>query len=124
MAVEAIRGQKTLNQLAGQFLVHPVQIAHWRKTAIKQLDDLFVDGRKKKALDAGADRGALYAQSGRLKVELDWPKKSWHARLTSGGFWPIRRWRRSASGVNASCWASAGRASVMCRRGRATRICC
>jgi transposase-like protein len=75
VAVEAIRGEKTMNQLAGHFRIHPVQIAHWRKTAIEQIEDLFVDGRKKKALDAGADREALYAQIGRLKVELDWLKK-------------------------------------------------
>ena len=75
VAVEAIRGEKTMNQLAGHFRIHPVQIAHWRKTAIEQIEDLFVDGRKKKALDAGADREALYAEIGRLKVELDWLKK-------------------------------------------------
>lgn len=75
VAMEAIRGEKTMNQLAGHFRVHPVQIAHWRKTAIEQLEELFVDGRKKKAPDAGADREALYAEIGRLKVELDWLKK-------------------------------------------------
>jgi len=74
VAVEAIRGEKTMNQLAGHFRVHPVQIAHWRKTALEQIEGLFVDGRKKKALDAGADQEALYAQIGRLKVELDWLK--------------------------------------------------
>jgi len=55
--------------------VHPVQIAHWRKTALEQLQEVFVDGRKKKAHDADADREALYAEIGRLKVELDWIKK-------------------------------------------------
>ena len=75
VAVEAIRGEKTMNQLAGHFRVHPVQIAHWRKTALEQIEGLFVDGRKKKALDAGADQEALYAQIGRLKVELDWLKR-------------------------------------------------
>jgi transposase-like protein len=75
VAVEAIRGEKTMNQLAGHFRVHPVQIAHWRKTALEQLEDLFVDGRKKKVRDPDADQDALYAEIGRLKVELDWIKK-------------------------------------------------
>jgi transposase-like protein len=44
VAVEAIRGEKTLSQLGSQFKVHPIQIAKWRKSAIKQLPDLFIDG--------------------------------------------------------------------------------
>jgi putative transposase len=38
VAVEAIRGEKTLSQLGSQFQVHPVQIAQWRKAALKQLE--------------------------------------------------------------------------------------
>ena len=34
VAMEAIRGERTLNQLASQFHVHPVQIGQWRKTAL------------------------------------------------------------------------------------------
>jgi predicted helicase len=36
VALESIRGERTLNQLASQFHVHPVQIGHWRKTALEQ----------------------------------------------------------------------------------------
>ena len=75
VATEAIRGEKTLNQLGSQFRVHPVQIAHWRKTALEQLPELFVDGRKRKVRDGEADQDALYEQIGRLKKELDWLKK-------------------------------------------------
>ena len=74
VAVEAIRGERPLSQLASQFHVHPVQIGQWRKTALAQMADLFVDGRKK---SPGADDGkdTLYEEIGRLKVELDWLKK-------------------------------------------------
>ncbi len=48
VAVEAIRGERTLSQLSSQFRVHPVQIGQWRKTATEHLADLFVDGRKSK----------------------------------------------------------------------------
>ncbi len=68
--LQAIDGEKMLSQLAGQFRVHPGQIAHWRKTALEQPEDLFVDGRMKKALDTGAEREVLYAEIGRLKMEL------------------------------------------------------
>jgi transposase len=75
VALEAIRGEKTLNQLGSQFQVHPVQIAQWRKSALEQLQELFVDGRTRKARDSEFNTDALYEQIGRLKMELEWLKK-------------------------------------------------
>ena len=75
VAVEAIRGEKTLSQLGSQFQVHPIQIAKWRKAALEQIPELFVDGRTRKGRKEEADSDALYEQIGRLKVELDWLQK-------------------------------------------------
>jgi transposase-like protein len=75
VAVEAIRGEKTLSQLGSQFKVHPIQIAKWRKVALEQLPELFVDGRTGKRRNGEADSDGLYEEIGRLKVELDWLKK-------------------------------------------------
>jgi transposase-like protein len=75
VAIEAIRGEKTMNQLGSQFRVHPVQIAHWRKAALEHLEEIFVDGRRRKAGDEEVEKEALYEEIGRLKVELDWLKK-------------------------------------------------
>ncbi len=75
VAVEAIRGEKTLSQLGSQFQVHPIQIAKWRKAALERLPELFVDGRTGKGRSEEADKDALYEEIGRLKVELDWLKK-------------------------------------------------
>ena len=58
-----------------QFKVHPIQIAKWRKSALEQLPELFVDGRKRKGADGEDNSDALYEEIGRLKVELDWLKK-------------------------------------------------
>jgi transposase len=56
--------------------VHPLQIAKWRKLALEQMSELFVDGRRKSS-PAQAESTALYEEIGRLKVELDWlPKKA------------------------------------------------
>jgi transposase-like protein len=73
VAIEAIRGEKTLSQLGSQFKVH--QIAKWRKSAMEQMPDLFVDGRTKKGAVVETGNDALYEEIGRLKVELDWLKK-------------------------------------------------
>jgi transposase-like protein len=75
VAVEAIRGERTLSQLASQFHIHPVQIGQWRKLALEQMVELFVDGRKRKRSGAEVEQDALYEEIGRLKVELDWLKK-------------------------------------------------
>ena len=75
VAIEAIRGEKTLGQLGSQFKVHPVQIAKWRKSAVKQLPEIFVDGRTRKGAVVETRNDALYEEIGRLKVELDWLKK-------------------------------------------------
>ncbi|MBK5293393.1 MAG: IS3 family transposase [Acidobacteriia bacterium] len=75
VAAEAIRGERTLSQLGSQFKVHSIQIAKWRKSALEQLPELFLDGRKSKSRNGEADSDALYEEIGRLKVELDWLKK-------------------------------------------------
>jgi len=75
VAIEAIRGEKTLNQLGSQFGVHPVQIAHWRRAAVEQLPEVFVDGRRRRDRAEEVEREVLYEEIGRLKVELDWLKK-------------------------------------------------
>jgi transposase-like protein len=75
VALEAVRGERTLSQLASQFHVHPVQIGQWRKTAQENMADLFIDGRKRKPSGADVEKDTLYEEIGRLKVELDWLKK-------------------------------------------------
>lgn len=52
-----------------------MQIAKWRKAALEELPELFVDGRSRKARNEDSDRDALYQEIGRLKMELDWLKK-------------------------------------------------
>lgn len=75
VAIAAIKAQKTANQLAADFDVHPSQIAKWKKQAIDSMPDIFQSAPR-----SGEDRhereiSALYEQIGRLKVELDWIKK-------------------------------------------------
>lgn len=75
MAMEAIRGEKTMSQLGSQFTVHPIQIGKWKKSAVEQLHELFVDGRTRKGEPAESGKDALHEGIGRLKMELDWLKK-------------------------------------------------
>ena len=88
--MEAIRSEKTLSQLGSQFKVHPTQIGKWRKFAVEQLPELFVDGRTRKGQPAESRKDALYEEIGRLKVELDWLKKKPAIRIPAAIF-PLRK---------------------------------
>ena len=75
VAVEAIRGEKTVSQLGSQFKVHPIQVGKWRRLALDRMPELFVDGRTHKNGNGDVESAALFEEIGRLKVELDWLKK-------------------------------------------------
>lgn len=75
VALEAVKGEKTITQLSSEFGVHPNQISQWRKQVLKALPDLFSNRRNKE--DKGQEDliSELYRQIGQLKVEMDWLKK-------------------------------------------------
>ena len=75
VALEAIRGERTVNELAGLYQVHPSQIAAWKKRVLEGLSELFADGRRRAREDDEALKARLYQEIGQLKVELDFLKK-------------------------------------------------
>ena len=76
VALEAIRGVKTVNEIAQQFEVHPTQVGQWKKELQEQAANLFDSKRGPKAADdPAASQERLYSEIGRLKMELDWLKK-------------------------------------------------
>lgn len=76
VAIEAIRGIKTVNEIAQQYEVHPTQVSQWKKELQEQAAGLF-EGKRgpKPAIDPEASSERLYSEIGRLKMELDWLKK-------------------------------------------------
>ncbi len=75
VALEAVKGEKTMAQLSSEFGVHANQIRQWRKQLLEELPCLFSDRRKKQEKEQGDLVSELYQQIGRLKVEVDWLKK-------------------------------------------------
>jgi len=75
VALEAVRGTKTMAQLSSEYGVHPNQIGQWRKRLLEELPDLFSDKRERLKKDDEELVAELYRQIGQLKVELDWLKK-------------------------------------------------
>ena len=75
VAVEAIRGTKTIAQLAAQYQVHPNQIAQWKKRLLTHAPDLF-SGKQDRAAKSEEELTApLYEEIGRLKMDLRWLEK-------------------------------------------------
>jgi transposase-like protein len=75
VVLEALRGERTINELAAEYGVHPMQITQWKRVALEELPKVLSNRRGAKAKDEAALKAALYQQIGQLKVELDWLKK-------------------------------------------------
>lgn len=75
VALEALKGHKTMNELVGMYSVHPTQITKWRNHLQSELPQIFSNRREKREQDHEVLKAQLYQQIGQLKVELDWLKK-------------------------------------------------
>lgn len=75
VALAAIRGEKTMNELATAYGVHPVQITQWKRTLQEEAPRMLSNRRGRQEKEEEALKASLYQQIGQLKVELDWLKK-------------------------------------------------
>ena len=75
VALEAIKGQRPIHELAKDFDVHPNQIAQWKKHLLEGASELFKQGQKKEEEAQAAKLDQAYRQVGRLQIEVDWLKK-------------------------------------------------
>lgn len=75
VALEAIKGELTISQIASKYEAHPTQIGHWRAAVIKTLPELFSDKRKKENWDRERHIEELYKVIGQRDMELEWLKK-------------------------------------------------
>ena len=76
VALEALKGLKTVNELASIYGVHPTQIAHWKHRLQKEMPEIFSARRAKREQDQATFQAQLSQQSGPRKVALDWLKKT------------------------------------------------
>lgn len=75
IALEAIKSQKTIQEIASHYGVHPNQVTNWKRQAVEGLSSVFADRRSKADTSEDTIKAELYQQIGEMKVELDWLKK-------------------------------------------------
>ena len=75
VALEAIKGLNTINEIAAKYQVHPNLVTQWKKLALEALPQIFSDPSRRADHQREPLEANLYQQIGQLKVELDWLKK-------------------------------------------------
>ena len=76
VALEAIKGQRTINELAQEFGIHPNQISLWKKQMLASAPEVFGSGKDREGERLEQERDRLYKKVGQLQVEVDFLKKN------------------------------------------------
>ena len=75
IALEAVKGVKTVSQIAAEYNLHPTQIGTWKKQLQQQGSTVFTRPNDRQQREQQDREAELYEQIGRLKMELEWLKK-------------------------------------------------
>lgn len=77
VAVEAVKGEKTISELSGQFGVHPNQIVLWRKQLLEKAADVFSRKKDPKIDELESLVDTLYRKIGQQDIDLEFLKKKY-----------------------------------------------
>ena len=75
VALEAIKDQKTVNEIASENGIFPNQVIKWKKELVDRISELYSENKSKEIKQNEELVPHLYRQIGQLKVEVDWLKK-------------------------------------------------
>lgn len=75
VALEALKGIKTINQIAADYEIHPVQVSTWKKELSERLPKIFETPSKSKEKEERREEERLERKVGQLTMEVDWLKK-------------------------------------------------
>ena len=124
-AMEAISGRKTIQEIAADHAVHPIQVSQWKRQLLDGASELFTRGKQSKDKEESqAKEAELFQQIGKLQMELEWLKKISAALMpVNCASWSITTIQSSASAGNARCWVCPNRRSVTGRYRCVNRRC-
>ena len=75
VALDAVKGVKTLAELAAQYQVHPNQVSEWKRRLLENAPGLFSGGQGAAAKSEEELTAPLYEEIGRLKMDIKWLEK-------------------------------------------------
>jgi len=75
VALEAIKGQRTAQEIGSIYGVHPTQVTTWKRQLVAQASEIFIRGGVHDNEAMEQEKAELYQQIGRLQMELDWLQK-------------------------------------------------
>ncbi len=75
VALDALRGDRTIQEIATKHKVHPNQVSTWKRQAVDGLGDIFSGGSERAHVDHEAEVHDLHAKIGQLTVERDFLAK-------------------------------------------------
>ena len=75
IAVEAVKGQRTIQEIGSHYSIHPSQVTQWKKQLLEGAAEVFSNGKVHAAEADEQMKAELYQQVGKLQMELDWLKK-------------------------------------------------
>lgn len=71
VALAALKGDKTINEIGQEYGVHPSQVSQWKKELLSNAGSLFEGKRGPKPVSAENDPERLYAKIGQLDMQLE-----------------------------------------------------
>ncbi len=76
VALEALKGEKTIQQIAKEYEIHAVQVSDWKKAMLERMPEIFSSGRKKSPEEQyEREKAQLHAKIGQQAVEIDFLTK-------------------------------------------------
>jgi len=78
VALEAIKGEKTIAEISSEYKIHPNMVTLWKKKALSNMSEVFEKKDNKKEKDLEKEKDILYNTIGKMKVEIEWLKKKYN----------------------------------------------
>ena len=75
VALEAVKGLKTMSEIASEYEIHPVMVGNWKKEMLEHLPELFDNKNTRKDKDSDREKEQLHGKVGQLTMEVDFLEK-------------------------------------------------
>ena len=75
VALEAVKGLETINEIAAKYELHPVQVSNWKKALLEHVPEIFERKNVSRDKDAEREQSRLERKVGQLSMEVDWLEK-------------------------------------------------